>query len=220
MSYGKFTTPAKNARGLGSAKSGTEHHIRQRVSAIALIFLVLGSIIAGVATVNQAGAIGAIGAMIMAGYRLSDGEKGKYTPAILAVLALLAIALVVSFHEINIKRIDTSADLIGLIVALIAVSLLLLAIFWSGWRTLKIQDTLKGVMLETAKTSSLVFIILLGAAVLSFVLACFEEGEGEPPSHTFAPGSQRQNGAQSDGRRGPRAPERGARRRRCVDTRW
>ncbi|MBB98145.1 MAG: C4-dicarboxylate ABC transporter permease [Rhodobacteraceae bacterium] len=140
---------------------------------LALIFLVLGSIIAGVATVNQAGAIGAIGAMIMAGYRLSDGEKGKYTPAILAVLALLAIALVVSFHEINIKRIDTSADLIGLIVALIAVSLLLLAIFWSGWRTLKIQDTLKGVMLETAKTSSLVFIILLGAAMLTSAFRAF-----------------------------------------------
>ena len=40
MSSGNFTTPAKTARGLGSAKAGTEHHIRQRVSAIALIFLV------------------------------------------------------------------------------------------------------------------------------------------------------------------------------------
>lgn len=35
-----FETPTARARGLGSAKSGTEHHIRQRVSAIALIFLV------------------------------------------------------------------------------------------------------------------------------------------------------------------------------------
>ena len=35
-----FTTPTARARGLGSAKAGTEHHIRQRVSAIALIFLV------------------------------------------------------------------------------------------------------------------------------------------------------------------------------------
>ena len=40
MSNAKFLTPAKAARGLGSAKSGTTHHIRQRVSAIALIFLV------------------------------------------------------------------------------------------------------------------------------------------------------------------------------------
>lgn len=35
-----FSTPMARARGLGSAKAGTEHHIRQRVSAIALIFLV------------------------------------------------------------------------------------------------------------------------------------------------------------------------------------
>ena len=35
-----FATPTARARGLGSAKAGTDHHIRQRVSAIALIFLV------------------------------------------------------------------------------------------------------------------------------------------------------------------------------------
>jgi succinate dehydrogenase / fumarate reductase membrane anchor subunit len=40
MSKDQFLTPTKAARGLGSAKSGTGHHIRQRVSAIALIFLV------------------------------------------------------------------------------------------------------------------------------------------------------------------------------------
>jgi succinate dehydrogenase / fumarate reductase, membrane anchor subunit len=40
MTKGQFITPAKAARGLGSAKSGTSHFIRQRVSAIALIFLV------------------------------------------------------------------------------------------------------------------------------------------------------------------------------------
>ena len=40
-----------------------------------LIFLVLGSIIAGIATVNQAGAIGAIGAMVMAGYKLRRNKN-------------------------------------------------------------------------------------------------------------------------------------------------
>lgn len=34
------TTPLGSVRGLGSAKSGTEHFIHQRVSAIALVFLV------------------------------------------------------------------------------------------------------------------------------------------------------------------------------------
>ena len=43
---------------------------------LALIFIVLGSIVLGIATVNQAGAIGAIGAMVMAGYRLDGGQEG------------------------------------------------------------------------------------------------------------------------------------------------
>ncbi len=35
-----MSTSLKSVRGLGSAGSGTAHHIRQRVSAIALLFLV------------------------------------------------------------------------------------------------------------------------------------------------------------------------------------
>ena len=42
-----FKTPAGAVRGLGSARAGTEHHIRQRVSAIALIFLVLEVFLGG-----------------------------------------------------------------------------------------------------------------------------------------------------------------------------
>jgi|TARA_R110002020_G_scaffold83397_1_gene206962 succinate dehydrogenase / fumarate reductase, membrane anchor subunit len=40
MANNQFITPAKAARGLGSAKSGTSDHIRQRVTAIAMVFLV------------------------------------------------------------------------------------------------------------------------------------------------------------------------------------
>ena len=64
------------------------------VPPLLLIFLVLGSIIAGIATVNQAGAIGAIGAMLMAGYKLREGTKTAFYPAILAVLSLLLIWLI------------------------------------------------------------------------------------------------------------------------------
>ncbi|ADZ69255.1 TRAP transporter large permease subunit [Polymorphum gilvum] len=143
------------------------------VPPLALIFMVLGSIIGGIATVNQAGAIGAIGAMVMAGYRLRGEARGAYTPAIIAILALLALAVVLSFYNLNIKRIQTSDDVLGLVIALIAVSLLLIAVTWSGWRTLKIENTLREVMVETAKTSSLVFIILIGAAMLTSTFRAF-----------------------------------------------
>ena len=35
-----MTTSTKSVRGLGSAGAGTQHHIRQRVTAVALVFLV------------------------------------------------------------------------------------------------------------------------------------------------------------------------------------
>ena len=50
------------------------------VPPLTLIFVVLGSILLVVATVNQAGAIGAVGAGIMGSYRLYEGNKHKYTP--------------------------------------------------------------------------------------------------------------------------------------------
>ncbi|MEM9956906.1 MAG: TRAP transporter large permease subunit [Pseudomonadota bacterium] len=143
------------------------------VPPLALIFLVLGSIIGGIATVNQAGAIGAVGAMIMAGYRLREGEKGAFTPSILAAFALVSIGVLISFYDINIKAVNTSEDVMAVTLALMAVGLLLIALFWSGWRTLKIEDTLKGVMIDTAKTTSLVFIILLGAAMLTSAFRAF-----------------------------------------------
>ena len=143
------------------------------VPPLTLIFLVLGSIIMGIATVNQAGAIGAVGAMVMAGYRLMEGRKGAFYPALLALVSLAAIALVTSNFPTNVKNIKTSEDVMGITLAGIAVFFFLLAIAWSGWRTLKIENTLRGVMLETAKTTSLVFIILLGAAMLTAAFRAF-----------------------------------------------
>ncbi|WP_419911602.1 TRAP transporter large permease subunit [Hoeflea sp.] len=138
-----------------------------------LIFLVLGSIIAGVATVNQAGAIGAAGALIMGGYRLRDGHKDAYYPAIIAIISLVGLAFVLSTFNTNIKNIKTSSDVLGVTLAIACVVGLIIALVWSGWRSFKIEDTLKGVMIETAKTTSLVFIILLGAAILTAAFRAF-----------------------------------------------
>jgi tripartite ATP-independent transporter DctM subunit len=143
------------------------------VPPLTLILAVLGSIILGIATVNQAGAIGAIGAMIMAGYRLMEGKRNAFTPAIIAILSVVAIMVLLGQFDLNIKSIDTREDTIGVVLAIIAVIGLLFAIAWSGWRTVKIDDTLKGVMVETAKTTSMVFIILLGAAMLTAAFRSF-----------------------------------------------
>lgn len=144
------------------------------VPPLALIFLVLGSIIMGIATVNQAGAIGAAGAMIMAGYRLTEGKAGAYIPAILALISLAVIGYALRNYNMNVKAlIATEGDMTGIWVGAIASALLLFALVWSGIRIFFIENTLSEVMIETAKTTSLVFIILLGAAMLTAAFRAF-----------------------------------------------
>ncbi|MEE9326348.1 MAG: TRAP transporter large permease subunit [Cocleimonas sp.] len=138
------------------------------VPPLTLIFIVLGSILLGVATVNQAGAIGAVGAMIMASYRLHTGNKSTtYLPAFIAIFSLVFIAYLTSHYDLNIKNIQSEEQFFGIKLAIASVVVLLITVAWSAWRTFKVDDTLKHVMIDTAKMTSMVFIILLGAAMLT-----------------------------------------------------
>lgn len=143
------------------------------VPPLSLIFLVLGSIILGVATVNQAGAIGAAGALVMAGYRLSDETRARYLPAIIAIASVAVLAVVLQYFPMNIKLIRNTHDLIGILIGLAASFSLIGALIWSGIRVYRIDNTLHGVMIETAKTTSLVFVILMGAAILTAAFRAF-----------------------------------------------
>ncbi len=141
---------------------------------LTLIFMVLGSIITGIATVNQAGSIGAIGAMIMAGYRLHEGKKHAYTPAAIALVSIVVILYLVNTYNLNVKSNTTSPeDKMAMLMAAVAVMCLLYAIGWSAWRAYKTDNTLNGVMIDTVKTTSMVFIILIGAAMLTSAFRAF-----------------------------------------------
>lgn len=152
---------------------------------LTLIFTVLGSIVAGIATVNQAGAIGAVGAIVMGGYRLFESNKHRYTPLIITIGSALIILVLYKSFNLNIKNISNQQDLIGVILAVVAVLVFIGAIVWSGWRTFKIDDTLVSVMIDTAKTTSMVFIILIGAAMLT---AAFRSFGGEHLVREFLTG--------------------------------
>jgi len=152
---------------------------------LTLIFVVLGSIITGIATVNQAGAIGAVGATVMAGYRLYDGKRGAFWPAIITGGSVFAILVITNVWDINVRAIDNASDQLGVTLAAIAVVLFVIGVVWSGYRTLVTGNTMQGVMMETAKTTSLVFIILLGAAMLT---AAFRGFGGEELVKEFLQG--------------------------------
>ena len=143
------------------------------VPPLTLIFLVLGSIISGIATVNQAGAIGAAGALVMAGYRLVDQNKWTFVPAFLVILGLLITGYALQNYEMNIKAADSAEDMQGIWIGVLGALVMLSGIIWSAMRVLNINGTLHGVMMETAKTTALVFVILLGAAMLTAAFRAF-----------------------------------------------
>ncbi len=143
------------------------------VPPLTLIFAVLGSIILGIATVNQAGAIGAIGAIVMASYRLTTGKRHQYTPMIMAAGAIAIVAVLLQFFELNIKNISNSWEMTGILLATAAVVMMTVGILWAVWRTYKIDNTLVSVMVDTAKTTSMVFIILIGATMLTSAFRAF-----------------------------------------------
>ena len=121
----------------------------------------------GIATVNQAGAIGAIGATIMAGYKLFEGKKNAIYPAALALVSVLSIYLLISMFDLNVKNLAVTQNYLPVALAVFATVSLSGAIGWSIWRAYKVENTLNEVMIETAKTTSMVFVILLGAAMLT-----------------------------------------------------
>ena len=133
---------------------------------LALIFAVLGSILMGIATVNQAGSIGAIGATMMAGYRLHQGKKDEYYPIILTIISIIPIFFLSKNFNLNVKALETR-DFTAILFAGFFTITFLIGIIWSFWRTYKVENVLKEVVTETCVTTSMVFIILLGAAMLT-----------------------------------------------------
>jgi len=133
---------------------------------LALIFAVLGSILMGIATVNQAGSIGAIGATIMAGYRLHQGKKDAYYPLLITVVALIPIFIISNNYNLNIKALETR-NLTAILITGFFTIIFLIGIAWSFWRAYKVDNVLKEVVTGTCVTTSMVFIILLGAAMLT-----------------------------------------------------
>jgi len=133
---------------------------------LALIFAVLGSILMGIATVNQAGSIGAIGATIMAGYRLHQGKKDAFYPLIITVVSLIPIFILAKNYNLNVRALETR-DLTAILFTAFFTLVFLIGIVWSFWRAYKVDNVLKEVVTETCVTTSMVFIILLGAAMLT-----------------------------------------------------
>ena len=133
---------------------------------IILIVAVLGSILAGIATPTEAAAVGAIGALLLAGHRL---DRDKAMPIYIAGLSLVGLLVLTAMVDLRVtRRVIPTGDMIGIGAAVLLTAGLIYGMAVSLVRVFR-EQILQAVMKSTAQISAMVFTILIGAALFSLV---------------------------------------------------
>ncbi len=132
-----------------------------------LIVAVLGSILSGIATPTEAASVGAIGSMLLAALRTGTGSK---LPIFLGVYAIIALLLLNAFFDLRMNLTTTPlSDQIAIGLALLSCAFVAIAILAAILNTVR-SGVLSSAVRSTAQTTSMVFIILVGASLFSLVL--------------------------------------------------
>jgi tripartite ATP-independent transporter DctM subunit len=144
--------------------------LRILVPPAALIMLVLGSILIGVATPTEAAAMGSIGAILLAG-RAVDATRPW--PVYVGAFCLVALVPLTKLFDLRMQReVVPPMDLIAAVVAGLCIAALVWGLVGSLIRVHR-SGILAEVMQMTVKISSIVFVILLGGLGLLFGLPRF-----------------------------------------------
>jgi TRAP-type mannitol/chloroaromatic compound transport system permease large subunit len=131
--------------------------LRVLVAPIALIVVVLGSILMGLATPTEAAGVGAVGAVLLAAHRGGAG-------AAMLCIATLAVLLVLrQMIDMRLGRSAAGTALALLLIAMVAIGLALS--LRHVWRAGFLAPTLH----KTTQTTAMIFAILIGATLFSLV---------------------------------------------------
>ncbi len=133
---------------------------------IALIVAVLGSILMGIATPTEAASVGAVGSILLAGYRM---EEKKPWPVYAATLALVGVLALTANMDLRTARNEiSSVDMAGIILAAV---LCLTVVYGIGVSLLRVfkGKVLVHVMQSTTQITCMVFVILIGATFFSLI---------------------------------------------------
>ena len=156
-----------------------------------LIVLVLGSILGGLATPTEAAGVGAVGALMLAGYRLNPDAAGAVLTGMAGFAGLLGLRW--GFGSLNVL-IHRTADHPGLLAV---AALCALALVWGLVVSLRAvlrrptpnaASVLVEVMRQTTIVTSMVFMIFIGASVFSLVFRGFGGDEVVTDFLTDLPG--------------------------------
>ncbi|MEW5421214.1 TRAP transporter large permease subunit [Amorphus sp. 3PC139-8] len=136
------------------------------VPPVVLIVSVLGSILAGVATPTEAAAVGAVGSLLLAGHRLNPKRP---IPIYLAGLSVVGLLILVATVDMRVSReVISGGDQIGIYAAYVLCALVAYGFLVALVRVLR-AGVLQPVLEGTTQITSMVFVILIGAALFSLV---------------------------------------------------
>lgn len=160
--------PAFSEEEIGDRKELFREALRALVPPLSLMIAVLGSILAGIATPTEAAAVGAIGAILLAGHRSPGTPKTRLLITI-TPLAFIALMVLTSTLDLRLGRdANTAAESFGILIAaplcLIA-GLGVLVALAQTWRGEVLHEAVR----STTQITSMVFVILIGAALFSLV---------------------------------------------------
>lgn len=152
-----------------------------------LILAVLGSILSGIATPTEAASVGAVGATLLAGWRI---DTSRPWPIYSALLALIALPILASLFDLRLTRPEISvSSWIGIGLAGIGCAVLAWGI-WICFLRAQRDGILQEVSRTTMEISSMVFIILIGAALFSLVFRGLGGDEAVESALSAMPGGK------------------------------
>jgi TRAP-type mannitol/chloroaromatic compound transport system permease large subunit len=163
--------PAIPAAELGSTREVWLAAMKTLPPPLILIIAVLGSILAGVATPTEAASVGAIGALLIAGMRLAPKDSlfaGKIA-VLFSAGAIIGLLLLTALFDLRLGRDSIStAESMGIVVAFIFFALTPWGVVASLFQ-LHREKAMAPIFDQTARVTTMVFTILIGAALFSLV---------------------------------------------------
>ncbi len=164
------------------------------VAPVMLILVVLGSILAGIATPTEAAGVGALGALLLAGRRLhavdqASGEADRSwlrhlkTMVSAGIVAALALPLVRSVADLRLTLDAITLWNGAMIVVALALTATLIAGTCSALVLLARRRMLGEIVFATMRITTLAFTILVGATIFSLVFRSF--GGDEVVTHAL-----------------------------------
>ncbi len=140
---------------------------------VILIVAVLGSILGGVTNPTAAASLGAAGAIMLAANRKLHDNRQSSRFVIWAALAVVVLLLLRGNFDLRMGLEEISFDnKMAIFAALAAYHVALFGLIYSCWILIR-ENIMSGIINESTKVTSMVFVILIASLFLSLTLRSF-----------------------------------------------